>query len=388
MIADAWAWHQAHPQGYARLALRRGFPRPCLIHVSKPSRRARNRPIANVSRAMRVSPHASLSRHQPNLVGPRRAAAARRPRAARPRPVGGRVRRQHATTRTQIFSSASSFNTVAVTLTNPGTPLRGTVDAQRASPRPTAASAPWSSRPRRPARAPGRRSAPTPSPPTPAAGTPPASPTACATSAPSPPTPPATRSPTRSATAASTTPAPTATTTDPGSPLTGTVAVTGVGSDLGSGVASTTRPVPARRRPQLDHHLHAGRRHRHLLVEHGRARRRPLRPAHRRRRRRRQRRHPVADRRQPPPRQLAPTATMTAPAANLTGSVTLASTSADSANGSGVASVRYEYKPSAGSTWTTACTSADDPVLLLVRHQPRSATASTTSAPSRSTGST
>ena len=33
---------------------------------------------------------------------------------------------------------------------------------------------------------------------------------------------------------------PTATTTDPGSPLTGTVSVTGVGSDAGSGVANTT----------------------------------------------------------------------------------------------------------------------------------------------------
>ena len=58
---------------------------------------------------------------------------------------------------------------------------------------------------------------------------------------------------------------------------------------------------------------------------------------------------------------IAPTATMTAPAANLTGTVTLASTSADAANGSGVASVRYEYKPSAGSTWSTACTSATTP---------------------------
>ena len=52
---------------------------------------------------------------------------------------------------------------------------------------------------------------------------------------------------------------------------------------------------------------------------------------------------------------------MTAPAANLTGSVTLASTSADGANGTGVASVRYEYKLSAGSTWATACTGLTTP---------------------------
>ena len=38
-----------------------------------------------------------------------------------------------------------------------------------------------------------------------------------------------------------------------------------------------------------------------------------------------------------------------------------ASTSADGANGTGVASVRYEYKPSSGSTWTTACTGATTP---------------------------
>ena len=58
---------------------------------------------------------------------------------------------------------------------------------------------------------------------------------------------------------------------------------------------------------------------------------------------------------------IAPTATMTAPAANLTGSVTLASTSADGANGTGVASVRYEYKLSSGSAWATACTGLTTP---------------------------
>jgi hypothetical protein len=55
-----------------------------------------------------------------------------------------------------------------------------------------------------------------------------------------------------------------------------------------------------------------------------------------------------------------PSVTLTAPVANLTASVTLASTPTDG-GGSGIASVRYEYKPSSGSTWTTACSSATTP---------------------------
>ena len=51
---------------------------------------------------------------------------------------------------------------------------------------------------------------------------------------------------------------------------------------------------------------------------------------------------------------------MTAPAAFLAGSVTLASTPADT-GGSGVASVLYEYQLISGSTWTTACTCATTP---------------------------
>jgi hypothetical protein len=54
-----------------------------------------------------------------------------------------------------------------------------------------------------------------------------------------------------------------------------------------------------------------------------------------------------------------PTVTMTAPAANLGGSVTLASTPADT--GSGVASVTYQYKLTSGSTWTNACTASTSP---------------------------
>ena len=120
-------------------------------------------------------------------------------------------------------------------------------------------------------------------------------------------------------------------------------------------------PVPPLRRRQLDRHLH---------------RRRPRSSPARGTRRR----SPTASTTcAPPPTDvagntgtsavvtnrrldnIAPTATMTAPAANLTGSVTLASTSADGANGTGVASVRYEYKLSSGSTWATACTGLTTP---------------------------
>ena len=55
----------------------------------------------------------------------------------------------------------------------------------------------------------------------------------------------------------------------------------------------------------------------------------------------------------------APTATMGPLAANLTGSVSLTSTTADS--GSGMASVQYQYKLTSGSTWTNACASATSP---------------------------
>ncbi len=60
----------------------------------------------------------------------------------------------------------------------------------------------------------------------------------------------------------------------------------------------------------------------------------------------------------------APSATLTAPAATLAGTITLQSTTADG-SGSGVANVRYEYKPSAGGSWTTACTGASTPFSCL-----------------------
>jgi hypothetical protein len=55
----------------------------------------------------------------------------------------------------------------------------------------------------------------------------------------------------------------------------------------------------------------------------------------------------------------APTVTMTDPGTPFRASVTLASTPADA--GSGIASVLYQYKLSAGSTWSTACTGAASP---------------------------
>ena len=55
----------------------------------------------------------------------------------------------------------------------------------------------------------------------------------------------------------------------------------------------------------------------------------------------------------------APTVTMSDPGATLAGSVTLQSSAAD--GGSGVASVRYEYRASPTGSWTTACTSAGAP---------------------------
>jgi chitinase len=56
----------------------------------------------------------------------------------------------------------------------------------------------------------------------------------------------------------------------------------------------------------------------------------------------------------------APTVSLTDPGASLKGTVTFASTTADGA-GSGVSSVRYEYKLNTGSIWSTACTSATTP---------------------------
>jgi hypothetical protein len=56
----------------------------------------------------------------------------------------------------------------------------------------------------------------------------------------------------------------------------------------------------------------------------------------------------------------APAATMTDPGTNLRGTVTLGATATDT-GGSGVASVKIQYKTTAGSTWIDVCTDASSP---------------------------
>ena len=127
----------------------------------------------------------------------------------------------------------------------------------------------------------------------------------------------------------------------------------------GGGIASVQyqyRVVPGGR---VDERLHVGDHALLLLVQHDgadhRHRLRLPRDRHRQRGAHRHLHHTVTGRID----HVSPTVTMTAPAANLAGSVTLASTAADA--NSGVASVLYEYKLSSGSTWTTACTGATTP---------------------------
>lgn len=57
----------------------------------------------------------------------------------------------------------------------------------------------------------------------------------------------------------------------------------------------------------------------------------------------------------------SPSVTIEDPGAWFAGTVTLRSVSGDNAGGSGVATVRYERRPSAGTTWTTVCTASGAP---------------------------
>ena len=153
--------------------------------------------------------------------------------------------------------------------------------------------------------------------------------------------------------------APTATVGDPGSPLTGTVTISGTASDSGSGLTAitlqyrssvgswidicTTASSPiscAWNTSSLADGLYDLR-----TVASDQAGNSTI-------------SNPVFNRRAD---NNAPTITMTDPGANLSGSVTLQSTSADGAQGTGVASVLYQYKLSSGSTWLTACSSASSP---------------------------
>jgi chitinase len=152
--------------------------------------------------------------------------------------------------------------------------------------------------------------------------------------------------------------APTATTTDPGSPLTGSVTIAGTAADAGSGLASValeyrygagawtnictqaTSPIScAWNTAPLADGLYDVR-----TVATDVAGNQTI-------------SSPVFNRRVD---NTAPTVSITDPGAALKGSITLASTTADGL-GSGVSSVRYEYKLTAGGAWTTACTGATTP---------------------------
>jgi chitinase len=147
--------------------------------------------------------------------------------------------------------------------------------------------------------------------------------------------------------------APIATTTDPGSPLTGTVTVAGTAADGGSGLASVsheyrlgtgtwtqictqaTSPIScAWNTTSLADGLYDLR-----TVATDVAGNQTI-------------SSPVVNRRVD---NNAPTVTMTDPGAALRGTITLASTSGDG-NGSGVSTVKYEYKGTGG--WVTVCPAA------------------------------
>jgi chitinase len=151
--------------------------------------------------------------------------------------------------------------------------------------------------------------------------------------------------------------APTATTTDPGSPLTGTVSVTSAASDAGSGLAAHTLQYRATAGAWTDictaatssltcswntTSLADGLYDLRTVATDVAGNSTISAPVYNRR----------VD-------NTAPTVTITDPGTPVRGTITLQSTSADGA-GSGVASVRYEYKLGAGA-WTTACTGASTP---------------------------
>ena len=127
MIADAWNWFQARPQGYARLTLRGPFSGPPFIHAvhcladgsesADSNRNARACACPPMLRAVfthtatwPLTALALLAILLPVGLGSSQAAFV-----------------AQSTNPTRPSASAASFNTVAVTLTDPGTPLRGVV---------------------------------------------------------------------------------------------------------------------------------------------------------------------------------------------------------------------------------------------------------------------
>ncbi len=152
--------------------------------------------------------------------------------------------------------------------------------------------------------------------------------------------------------------APTATTTDPGSPLTGSVTVAGTAADAGSGLASVSHEYRATAGSWIavctqatspiscawDTTALADGLYDLRTVATDVAGNQAISA-------------PVYNRRVD---NTAPTVTLTDPGTPIHGAVTLASTTGDGA-GSGVSTVRYEYKPAAGAIWTTACTGSTAP---------------------------
>jgi hypothetical protein len=152
--------------------------------------------------------------------------------------------------------------------------------------------------------------------------------------------------------------APTASTTDPGSPLTGTVSVVSSASDGGSGLATHVVQYRATAGSWTDvctsgggsltcswdtSGLADGLYDVRTVATDAAGNSTTSTPVYNRR----------VDNQ-------APTVTMTDPGTPVKGTLSLQSTTGDG-QGSGVSSVRYEYKPSAGSTWSTACSSASSP---------------------------
>ena len=253
------------------------------------------------------------------------------------------------------FVTAADFNTVTVSMTDPGTPLRGRSRSRPRQPR-TAGSPPCSSSRHRRARARGPTPASTPWRPSPATGTRPAWSTARATCARWPSTRPATSaSPASSRPASSTTRCRSGTLSDPGI-MQGTEALTATASDVGSGLASLAisyRPAGG----SLDDALLGRDLAAHLQPEHRPARRRQLRAAGPRDGRRRQRaRHaPHADGRQHRPDRVDRAARRRA------GRGRRPSRSTPPTPARGVATVTAEFRPMAGGAWSQVCVDSAAP---------------------------
>ena len=147
--------------GFALAALSAPRLRISLIGAPRAADRARQprRALAAARRRGGGARRAAGRRHEARSP-PSRSALAALARRLGARPSGADFLAASANP-ANIFGAAADFNTVAVSLADPGTPLRGTVDAaRRPRPRSAAIASREASSARRPAPAPGRRSAP------------------------------------------------------------------------------------------------------------------------------------------------------------------------------------------------------------------------------------